>query len=170
MGTVILPTAPSISDILLVSPTPSLEISTGTPPTKDIGFPTNTDLTLLVTPNATGDVGSIHLIVVALERAYVVVTVDGLVKFDGRIVPGTAYAFDGSQRIEVLTANGAAVKILYNNSDLGIIGTYGQIVDLIFSSSSIMTPTSTSTPTPTASPIPSSTPKPSATLHPSITP
>ena len=37
------------------------------------------------------------------QRAYLRVTVDGTVKFDGRTTPGSAYPFEGRERIEVLT-------------------------------------------------------------------
>lgn len=155
-------TAPSISDLLLVSPT-SIDLpSTDSPAEAVTTFP----MTLANTPGSAGSPvvsGRVNVIVVAIERAYVIVTVDGQTKFDGRVVPGTAYPFDGNDQIVVLTGNGAAIKITYNGVDLGTIGTYGQIVNLVFSPSEVMTPTPTASPTATASPLPSITPRPSST-------
>jgi len=98
------------------------------------------------------------------------VVVDGKIKFEGRITPGTAYPYDGNIQIEVLTGNGAAVGILYNQSDLGSMGTLGEVVDHIYTANAILNPTATFTPSPTITLKPSVTPRPSATLRPSITP
>ena len=162
------PTAPSISDVLLVSPTPGSESSTGTPSGGPVILPA-TDYVPVISTQPTDVNTRVHLILVAVERAYVLVTVDGQVKFDGRVVPDTAYPFDGKDRIEVLTGNGAAIKIIYNGTDMGVMGTFGQNIDYIYDVNTVMTPTPTSTPTATASPLPSATLKPSATPLPSAT-
>ncbi len=163
-------TAPSISNMLQVSPTAGNALPTDTPVEGPAVLPTSDGQTEVAAALPTGSAGDIQVIVVALERAYVVVTVDGAVKFDGRVVPGTAYPFDAKKQVEVLTGNGAAIKIIYNGADLGVMGTFGQVVDLIYTSGAVITPTSTSTPTATASPIPTATPIPSATPKPSATP
>ena len=108
--------------------------------------------------------------VVALNSAWVRVTVDGKVKFEERIIPGMVYSYNGNTQIEVLTGDGSAVSILYNQNDLGPMGSFGEVVDRIYAVSAILNPTPTFTPSPTLSPIPSATPRPSATLRPSATP
>jgi cytoskeleton protein RodZ len=161
-------TAPSISEILLNTPTAGYLQATEIPEVNPVVLPSVTEQNK-ITALPTGNTGNIQLIIVAQERALVVVTVDGVVKFNGRVVPNTAYPFDAKKQIEVLTSNGAAIKITYNGTDLGVMGTFGQVIDLIYTSNAIITPTFTSTPTGTPSPIPSATPVPSATPRPSAT-
>ena len=84
------------------------------------------------------------------QRAWVRVIVDGEVAFEGRMLPGSAYAYDGSQQIEILTGNGAALQVFYNQRDLGRLGIYGEVVDRIFTLEGELLPTPTITPTPTA--------------------
>ncbi len=81
---------------------------------------------------------------------------------------GTAYPFDGNTQIEILTGNGAAVSILFNQSDLGPMGSIGEVVDRIYTANAILNPTATSTPTATNTLIHSLTPTP--TLTPTLTP
>ena len=119
-----------------------------------------------------------QLNLVAVERTYMRVAVDGEVEFDGRVVPGNAYPFDAETQIEVLVGSGAAIRIVYNGRDLGLMGTFGQVVNNIYRSTEIITPTAlpsltptiTTTPTqtapPTATPRFSETPAPSATAVP----
>ncbi len=163
------PTAPSISDILQNTPAGAEETATPTIP-GDIGaLPPELEATALITLPPSGP-GAVHVVLIAVESAWVRVTVDLKVAFEGRITTGTAYSFDGNNQIEVLTGNGAAVDILYNQSNLGAMGTWGEVVDHIYTANSILNPTPTFTPSPTITPIPSKTPKPSATPRPSFTP
>ena len=163
------PTAPSISDILAAPP----ESLITTPlPTNAAGTGTASPAageTIVVTIPAIGQ-GVVHVVVVALESAWVRVVADGKLKFEGRITSGTAYPYDADTQIEVLTGNGAAVGILYNQSNLGPMGTLGEVVDHIYTANAILNPTATFTPSPTITLKPSVTPRPSATLRPSITP
>jgi cytoskeletal protein RodZ len=158
-------TALSISDILVASPV------SGTPtnaPTNAAGTQAvvpAVDSTVIVTIPAAGQ-GPVQVVLVALDQAFVRVTVDGKKLFDGRVSAGTAYPFDGNSQIEVLTGNGAAVSVLFNQSDLGPLGTIGEVVDRIYTSNAILNPTATSTSTPTITPIPSATPRFSSTPSP----
>jgi len=160
-----LATALSISDILVASPvagTPTIE-PTNAAGTKAV-IPA-VDSTVVVTIPAAGQ-GPVQVVLVALDQAFVRVTVDGKKLFDGRVSAGTAYPFDGNSQIEVLTGNGAAVSVLFNQSDLGPLGAIGEVVDRIYTSNAILNPTATSTPTPTITPIPSATPRFSPTPSP----
>jgi cytoskeletal protein RodZ len=168
------PTVPSIAEALaptpevFLSPTPEPSVEptggegTGVPvPTVAIAV----EATGLgeVVPDATGEApleegtpepatsgGSLQVYLTVHQRAWVRVIVDGEVAFEGRMLPGSAYAYDGSEQIEILTGNGAALQVFYNQRDLGRLGIYGEVVDRIFSLEGELLPTPTVTPTPTA--------------------
>ncbi|MBI9044520.1 MAG: DUF4115 domain-containing protein [Anaerolineaceae bacterium] len=158
----IVSTAPGISEFLLVTPSLPLsgisevEIATSTPTaesqtgeigeTEDTLNPTNTLPPALNAP--------LQVYVVSHQRTYLKVLIDGEEAFNGRVVPGNAYPFDGEEIIEVLSGNAAALQIFFNQEDLGTLGSTGQVIDLIFTNSGIITPTPmfTSTPTQTIPP------------------
>lgn len=173
---VILPTAPSISDVLAGTPFPTAAQEVTLIPAADTPFalagtggpetPTET-----ATPNANV---SVSLNVVATASTFMRVLVDGQEVFNGRVVPGSAYPFEAAASVEVLTGNGAALRITYNSRDMGLLGTYGEVVDTIYTANAITTPTPpappTGTATPKISPTPSPTPSPTRTPTPSPTP
>jgi len=163
------PTAPSISNILISSP----ESITITPSPTTTGSGTGVIVpaageTPVLTLPAAGQ-GAVDVVVIAQDQAWVRVTVDGKVKFEGRVTAGVAYPFDGNTQIEVLTGNGIAISILYNQSNLGPMGNLGEVVDRIYTSKAILEPTATFTPSPTITPTPTVTLRPTATLRPSST-
>ena len=168
-GTTPQPTALSISDILATMPvvftaTPTSTSGTGTP----TGF-FSEGATLAVTIPAAGS-GPVQVVLVALEQAFVRVTVDGKVLFNGRVTLGNAYPFSGNNQIEVLTGSGSAISILFNQSNLGPMGSYGQVVDRIYTAKAILNPTATFTPSPTITPSPTFTPRPGQPPLPTATP
>ena len=149
------PTSPSISDVLLSYPNPSVFTATATFLPAVEAFPGEATVTVEIpTQNANADV---QLNLVAVERAYMRVLVDGEVAFDGRVVPGNAYPFEAENQIEVLIGSGAAIRIVYNGRDLGLMGTFGQVVNNIYLASEIVTPTGLPTMTPTVTPTPTRT-------------
>lgn len=162
-------TLPSVSEILLS--TPVIAESSAAIPTASANLSPSgsegTNPTMSVTMVVEGKV---QVVLVALQRVWVRVVVDGRVVQEGRLLPGQAYPFGGQERIEVLTGNAAALQIFYNQQDLGVLGSMGEVADLIFTAGGIQTPTPTVTPTPTASPSPTITPRPSPTTRPSATP
>ena len=163
------PTAQSISDILGTMPvaftaTPTATSGTGTPV-----FTPATGATLVVTIPTAG-LGPVQVVLVALEETYVRVTVDGKIQFDGRITGGNAYAFSGNTQIEVLTGSGSGVSVLYNQSNLGPMGTFGQVVDRIYTAKAILNPTATFTPSPTTTFTPTWTLRPGQLPLPTSTP
>jgi cytoskeleton protein RodZ len=163
------PTAPSISNILNIT----TEVMTSTPSATSLAgagteVPIENATAAIALPAA--GTGAVQVVVVAQNSTWVRVVVDRKVQFDGIAAQGTAYPFDGNNQIEVLTGNGSAISILYNQSNLGTMGTLGEVVDRIYTANAILNPTATFTSTPTITPIPSITPRPSATLRPSITP
>ena len=110
----------------------------------------------------------VQIYITVLHRAWLRVTVDGEVEFEGRVGPGNAYTFAGEVQIEVLTGNGAALQLFFNQTDLGILGEYGEVVYRLFTKDGMVlpTPTITSTPTPTRA----ATATPAATEQPQPTP
>lgn len=138
------PTAPSISDVLLASP----EASQSTTATADVlpaQIPGEATVTIVI-PTQNLDV-NVQVNLVAVERTYMRVIVDGEEAFNGRVVPGTAYPYQAETRIEVLVGSGAAIRTVYNGRDLGLMGTFGQVVNNIYLSEEIITPTALPSPT-----------------------
>lgn len=154
----------------------------GTQPTGDPDLPTPTPTRPSVNPADLVPTATLppinsdplQVYIVARQRAFLQVTADGKVRFLGRVVPGNAYAFSGTKRIELVTGNAAALQVFYNQNDLGTLGISGQAVGMVFAPEGIMTPTAAFTATSTATqpatitPLPSATPQPSATITPFI--
>lgn len=151
------PTPPSIADVLLATATIT-ETPTPQPPT-----PTIPQAPLVVenleTPIEGAEVtldavqvGTVQVYVTIRQRAWMRVSVDGSVEFDGRVIPGSAYQFSGKEQVEILTGNAAALQIFYQQQDLGPLGNYGEVVDRVFTLEGILLPTETITPTPTETP------------------
>jgi cytoskeletal protein RodZ len=150
-------TAPSIADVLLATATPTITPTyapaTDTPqpqptmpplPTQAIATDPATGATLPPPPATAG----VEITVSIRQRSWMRVIVDGKVEFEGRVIAGGAYNFAGAESIEVLTSNGAGMQLVYNGVDMGVLGTYGQIIDRIFTPQGIAEPTPTITPTP----------------------
>lgn len=161
------PTAPSISDILLASPGPSSFTAT---PTEEIieAFPGQPTVTVVI-PTLNANV-NVQVNLVAVERTFMRVIVDGEIVFEGRVVPGTAYPFQAVDRVEVLVGSGAAIRIVYNSHDLGLLGSFGQVVHNIYRTDEIVTPTGMPTPTATITPTATNTVPASATSQFTATP
>lgn len=168
------PTPASISDVLLEtpaaepSPTPTLVGGTPTPSMETPGAITQeqTSGTTVVNFNvtATPDFGTaaVQVYIVVQQRAWMRVTVDGEVAFEGRVLPGSAYSYAGNERIEMITGNGAGLQVIFNQQDLGVLGLFGEIVQRVFTIQGVILPTPvalpTSTPAPTATPTVTGTP------------
>jgi hypothetical protein len=90
------------------------------------------------------------------------ITLDGKIAFVGRVMPGSAYSFAGNERIELLTGDGAGLQVYFNQQDLGQLGSFGEVVERIFSIEGVQTATPavplTSTPVPTSTVTPTPTP------------
>ena len=158
-------TAPSISDVLLATPDPSQ--FTVTPELLPAQIPGATVTIVIPTQNL--DV-NVQVNLVAVERTFMRVIVDGEEVFNGRVVPGTAYPYQAETQIEVLVGSGAAIRTVYNGRDLGLMGTFGQVVNNIYLSEEIITPTALPSPTVTSTvPVTSTAPS-TLTSSPSSTP
>ncbi|HUF38014.1 MAG TPA: RodZ domain-containing protein [Anaerolineales bacterium] len=90
----------------------------------------------------------IQVYIVVVERAWMRVTVDGQIEFEGRVIPGSAYPFSGREEINVLTSSGSALEVIYNQQSLGPMGLFGQIVERIYTADAVLAPTPAESPTP----------------------
>jgi cytoskeleton protein RodZ len=158
-------TAPSIAEILMITPTvvftetatPTIVVNTPAPeadgatevPIED-ALPEGEDL-------------GVQILVTMMERAWLRVSVDGEVTFEGRSQPNATFVYEGNESIEVLTANGAGVRIAYNQQDMGLMGGFGEVVQRLYGARGILTPTVTPTSLATATSTPTSTPTPTQT-------
>jgi len=89
----------------------------------------------------------VQLSLVVEQRSFVRIIVDGVLDFDGILAPGDRRDYFGAQLAEVTTANGAGVRVFFNQRDEGLMGGFGEVVTWIF------TPNAKSAPTPaTATP------------------
>lgn len=100
----------------------------------------------------------VQIYVSILRRAWMRVIVDENIEFEGRVIPGSAYTFSGDFQIELLTGNGAALQVFFNNTDLGVLGVYGEVVYKVFTPEGELLPTPTATQIPTSTPVASPTP------------
>jgi cytoskeletal protein RodZ len=158
-------TRPSISEALIGTPVETVESVVTLISSEDTPIPGLPEGTLEI-PTPAFNI-TVQINIVAVERAFLRVTVDGEVAFDGRTIPGNAYPFEAEQSIEVLTGNGAALRVVYNQRDQGLLGGFGQIASFIYTADEILEPTPAIPPTPTntpfLSPTPSITPSPTTT-------
>ncbi len=113
---------------------------------------------------------NVQVIISVVERTFLRVIVDGNSVYNGRAEAGSAFPFEANQRIEVLTGNGASVQIVYNQQNLGAMGTFGEVINMVYTANGVQTPTPTIAPTATITPSPTRTPRPSPTLPPTRTP
>ena len=119
------------------------------PPTEEV---------LPETPVPTISDAPIQVYISILRRAWMRVTVDGEVEFEGRVIPGSAYSFSGEFEIDLITGNGAGLQVFFNGTDLGILGVYGEVVYKVFTPEGVLLPTPTRTAVPTDTPQASPTP------------
>ena len=157
------PTAPSIAEVLLATSTATLT-PTNLPPTATIPvvvpqgalLPTGSPAPAGGTLPASS--GAVQVYVTVRHRAWMRALVDDQIEFEGRVLPGSAYAFTGDERVELLTSDGSAIQVFFNQQDLGPVGLASQVVRLVFAPDGVQTPTPTMTVTPSATPRVSPTP------------
>ncbi len=157
------PTAPPIAAILLVTPTgePS---PTPLPPTSTLPVPAPalaqpTDGTTPEAQPPPPGIEAVQVYISVRERAWIRVLVDGEVTFEGRVVPGSAYQYSGEDKVEILTGNGAAIQVFFNQQDLGPMGLLGEVVHQVFTRQGVQTPTPTITITASPTARPTRTPR-----------
>jgi cytoskeleton protein RodZ len=161
------PTAPSLADALLPSLTPaptSTSTSVVTPTLELLNAndipPEEENTTPTLIP---GGQGEIQLFIIVHQRTYMKVTTDGTVAFEGRALPGANLPYSGDQQIELLTGNAAGLQVFYNDLDIGPLGIFGEVVDIVFTREGILRPTATPTPTLSLEQLATTTPTPTPT-------
>jgi cytoskeletal protein RodZ len=170
---VIEPTAPSIAEVLLASPTASAS-STSLPATP-LPQPTLTlAAAAIVTDSVSGEIvtsaeqGNVMLQLIIQQRTWLRVNVDGQIEFEGRVIPGSSLSFVGDTAVEILAGNGEALRVIFNGQDFGVLGDYGEVVNLIFTAEGVIEPTPTITFTPSATSPISILPSPTSVLSPVV--
>ena len=152
---VLLSEIPAVTDTPLPEPIETdLSPGIGENPTEQ-----NPEEAIPETPVPTISDAPVQVYVSVLQRAWMRVTVDGDIEFEGRVIPGSAYPFSGEFQIELLTGNGAALQVFFNETDLGVLGVYGEVVYRVFTPEGVLLPTPTITPTPTNTAMGSPTPQ-----------
>jgi cytoskeletal protein RodZ len=156
----------SISEALLAAtlvteeptsqPTASLELLV--PPGNVVVTPTTIEIPTIAKS------APVQVITAITGNTWMRVTVDGKIEFQGRVVAGSAYTYDGDETVGILTADGSLVQIVYNQTELGPMGNPGEITEMIYTPKEVLLPTPTPTNTPTR------TPRTTPTYTPSITP
>ncbi|GAB4504531.1 MAG: hypothetical protein Fur0043_15250 [Anaerolineales bacterium] len=162
-------TAPSISEVLIGTPQ-EIVVASATPiPVEDTPLPALEET--LEIPTAE-QVANVQVNIVAVERTYLRVLVDGKVAFDGRTTPGALYPFEAEGNIDILAGNAAALRVIYNQRDLGLLGGFGQLAHYVYTIDEILVPTPAASLTPTLTPFVTPTPSvtPSPTPSPTIPP
>lgn len=166
------PTAPSIVDMLAPEMTPSPTATLSAPgaetPAETGGSAAETPTPGLAIPNFSED--AVQLYIIARQRAWMRITVDGEIAFDGRVIPGNAYSYSAQDTIDLLTGNGAALQVYFNQNDLGPIGVFGEVIQRTFTPLGIVLPTATITPTPTITETPAFVETPTETPTPTVQP
>ncbi|NOT06356.1 MAG: DUF4115 domain-containing protein [Anaerolineales bacterium] len=149
-------------------PTPSLQSTFAPVEENPAAVVSTATLDPLVTPPTPGVTANVVVSVFAVERVFVRISVDGDLAFEGRLSPRETKVFEAENQVVILTGNGAALRVTYNNTDLGLMGTVGEVITRVYLISGIVTPTATIPPTPTNTPPVTDTPTPTST--PTITP
>ncbi|MBM3136808.1 MAG: DUF4115 domain-containing protein, partial [Chloroflexi bacterium] len=149
--------APSISEMLQVTQTatPTVDLTqpgNGSPNVEDTPVPGVAVVQATQTPVATVNAAPLQLYIIANDRAYVRISVDGQQVFDGRVAPNNSYTYSGNTQITLLTGNAAALEVYFNQEYLGPLGSVGEVVNLRFAPTGLSTATPQATPTPTSTP------------------
>jgi cytoskeleton protein RodZ len=177
------PTSLPVSEVLLSTPSeiisttvtvmPTNVLSTASTPVVEAslvaGTPqvVQTETTLVVESTPASGNAPIQVYIVSSQRSWLRVIVDGEIVYEDRTMPGSAYSFAGNEQVELVTGNGGGLHAYFNQQDLGVLGSFGEVIDRVFSIQGVFTATPgikpTSTPAPTGSSTPSSSASPSGT-------
>ena len=148
-------TAPAIGDVLFATGSPTVDLganliavqSSATagapsePGANPAVEPTGTLPASITTPVAAGipslSPGKIQLYIVAHQRSWMKILVDDRPSFVGRAETGSAYPFNASQRIELITGNAGGLQVFFNQQDFGNLGSANEVVDLVFTTQGI---------------------------------
>ena len=82
----------------------------------------------------------VQLTLLAEQRSFVRVSVDGVIEFQGIIHGGQRRDYFANDQIELTTGNGAGIRVLFNERDEGFMGEFGEVVTWKFLPNSVSTP------------------------------
>ena len=149
--------APSISEMLQVTPslspqpdlTATAEAEAGQESTALPGVEV-----VESTPTAVATVNSapLQVYIIAHDRAYLDVSVDGEQAFIGRVVPNNVYTYSGNTGISLLTGNASALEVYFNQEYIGKLGGIGEVKKIDFTAAGLVPPTPEVAPTLTPTP------------------
>lgn len=145
--------APSISEVLAQTPTPTevmaeSTVVNGDDTPQETAIPGVTVAEETPIPAATVNPAPLQVYIIVSDRAFLRVTTDGQPEFYGRVAAGDVFTFSAEEEITLLTGNGAALEVYFNQEYLGSLGTVGEVANLIFSLDGLRA----SAPAPTATP------------------
>lgn len=159
----------TIEDLTEGEPTPSpealrqAEIITSTP-TVPIATPT---LNLLPPPEFEGG-SELFIIIVAEQRSWVRISIDGSVTFEGIVAPPDQLQYPANQSITLRTSNAGGLNVTINNQEFRL-GEARQAFEQTFTLDGLVTPTFAPTLTPSITYTPSVTFTLGASITPTIT-
>ncbi len=153
-------TVASVSSEL--TPSGTAELASGETPSEGIVIPGTVSIAAVSPTSFPTPLGGVYtdvrVHITVLQRAYLMVTVDGNVKFSDRVAPGQTFDYIGQRTVTIATGNGAGISILFNGVDEGALGRFGEVVTLTYTPQGAVTPTPEASPTPTITPTPTVTP------------
>lgn len=156
--------APSISDVLAGTPMPTVPNEVTLIPVENTPLVPPTTIVQEIAATPADPSITVQVKLTASERTYLRVSVDDQPMFEGRTEPGKDYYFQAARQVEVVVGNGAALTASLNGRPLGLMGTFGEVVDQVFTARGVLTPTPTLPPTRTPTLTPTATLKPTPTL------
>ncbi len=138
--------APSISEMLQVTPSLSPQPDLTATAEAEAGQESTSLPGVAVvesTPTAVATVNSapLQVYIIAHDRAYLDVTVDGKQAFIGRVVPNNVYTYSGNTGISLLTGNASALEVYFNQEYIGKLGGIGEVKKIDFTAAGLVTPT-----------------------------
>jgi cytoskeleton protein RodZ len=157
-------TAPSISEILGGTLPPTVVSEITFIPAQDTALVPPTVATEELSAVPPDPSITVQVTVSATERTYMRVSVDNRLQFEGRAEPGQDYYYQATREIEVVLGNAAAARVTFNGTDIGPLGSFGEVADRLFTAQGVSTPTATLSPTRTPTATPTSTTAPTPTL------
>ncbi|NIM93213.1 MAG: DUF4115 domain-containing protein [Anaerolineales bacterium] len=144
----------------VTSSSPLTEIPTEEANLETVVAPPTVEEATSTPPPISGPISQINLQLVIEMPSWVKVLVDGEESYQDRAVSGDVLEFQGEEVIEVMTGNGAGVRVIFNGQDQGPMGELGQVVIRLWTLDGMITPTPTLTHTPTQVPTGTDTPMP----------
>lgn len=151
--------APSIAQMLQVTPTPLVENTptpqeTSAPEVAPAAPPSIPTPTIIPTVNA----APLQVYIITNQRVFLRVSVDGKSAYNGRTTPQGAYTFSGNQNIQLECGNADGLEIYFNQEYLGKLGGVGEVIRMTFTlqgvqkTSPLLSPTPQPESTPPANP------------------